>query len=217
MDRYESPYHALPQDYVWAKPDDLAEYCREFACELSRKGVQRSVEDRKKLATHCAALLMKIAETITGSPNDGNSPERLCRGGGPPSYAVKGVIFEAKKSDRRIWIARAAQLVLANDTGQWLKEYRGKEGTRLDQASESDAGFFIILRELDDIYYQREMDQRDVVARRLPADFTSREGGEAQEPWQERQRRIEESALHTVHNSRRKRNKRWWEIGNKKE
>jgi hypothetical protein len=91
----------------------------------------------------------------------------------------------AKKSDRRICIARAAQLVFGDDTHDWLHAYRAKVGTRFHQASESDAGFFIVLRQLDDIAYQREMDARDIAAGRLPADISSREGGEEEEPWQE--------------------------------
>ena len=210
MDRFESPYHPLPDNFVWAKPDDLAEHCREFACELSRKGVKRSVEDRQTLALNCAALLLRIAETITGSPLDGRSLEIVCNGGGAPSRAFRDVIFQAKKSERRIYIERAAQLVLSNDTGAWLREPRGSRGSRLQEASESDAGFFIVLRELDDIYYQRVQDQSDIAAGRLPADFTSREGGEEEEPWHDRQRRIEAKSLHTMHNSRKKRRKEWW-------
>ena len=210
MHRYESPYHAVPDDYVWACPNDLASYCNQFAHELLIR-VKRTPEERIKLATHCAALLKKVAETITGSPHDCRSPEIYCRGGGSPSKAVAGVIFQAKKSDRRIWIARAAQLVLGDGTGDWLKEnHTMSDGSRLGFAGESDANFFIILRQLDDIYYQRETDEHDVAAGRITREQANREGGEEQESWEEALKRRQAGTLHTVHNTRKKRRKRWW-------
>jgi hypothetical protein len=211
MPRYESPYHPIPDDFVWARPDDIAEHCREFAAELLLKDVKRTPQERRKLASNCAGLLMRIAHVITGSTIDGRSAEIHCRGGGPPSRAFGPLIFESKKSERRIYIARAAQLVFGKKTSAWLNDVRGRKCSRLNQASESDADFFIVIRELDDIVLDREAHEYDITMGRLPADIGCKEGGEEQEPWLEKERRWKESHPDTINNSRRKRRARWWE------
>jgi hypothetical protein len=75
--RKEDTIRWIPDEHFGLRPSEMAEFCPDLAYKLRFKGVIRSSAERLKLALDCAAILVRIAEKLTGGYADAQGPERV--------------------------------------------------------------------------------------------------------------------------------------------
>ena len=123
MPREPDPFYDVRDRFPWLTPTEIAKQCYELANELRRKGVKRTPEQRLEIALNVAAILIRVAERITGSPYDGSwTPEKSCvRGGGDVSKSFLEWLEREAKSARYRTLDRAAELVLGKDSQDWMR------------------------------------------------------------------------------------------------
>lgn len=57
--------------FVWLRYGEIANTCMEYARAVLKKGVKRTREEREALTVDVGSLLVRVAEAITGTRQDG--------------------------------------------------------------------------------------------------------------------------------------------------
>ena len=147
------PYRDRCDKFVWLRYGEIADTCMDYARTVLKKGVKRTREEREQLTVDVGSLLVKVAESITGTRHDGRSPEWRCRGDGKVTEWFMKWNSDGMQAQRHVTLQRAADFVLGKDARNWLDEVMtlpsAKFLPRYWDAQLSDENLEKYLRELD--------------------------------------------------------------------
>lgn len=147
------PYRDRCDKFVWLRYGEIADTCMEYARAVLKKGVRRTREEREQLTVDVGSLLVRVAESITGTRHDGRGPEWRCRGDGKVTEHFMKWNSDGLQVQRHVTLQRAADFVLGNDAKNWLDEVMTLPNAqflpRYWHAQLSDESLEKYLRELD--------------------------------------------------------------------
>jgi hypothetical protein len=147
------PYRDRCNKFVWLRYSEIADTCMEYARAVLKKGVKRTREEREALTVDVGSLLVRVAEAITGTRQDGRGPEWRCRGDSKVTECFMKWNSDGLQAQRHVTLQRAADFVLGKDAKNWLDVVitlpDGKFLPRYWHAQLSDENLEKYLRELD--------------------------------------------------------------------